>query len=219
MSISYGQPVDIYCERLDASFWSEPINAITNLAFIIAAILAFKLWKTTSPNDRPVKALILICALVGIGSFLFHTLATTTAVYFDIIPIAIFIHYTVFLVFHRVFNMKWWWSIIGVFAFVGFSMLIISYFGRATFNGSMQYVPAFLLLLFISIICYWKKFSPAKEFLIAAFTFLISITCRSVDASICESFPLGTHFLWHTLNGVTMYYVMKGIINSRESRV
>ncbi|NCV65913.1 MAG: hypothetical protein EBW16_06880 [Burkholderiaceae bacterium] len=36
-------PIDIYCERLDASFWSEPINAITNLAFIIAGWLLCQL--------------------------------------------------------------------------------------------------------------------------------------------------------------------------------
>ena len=29
--------IDLYCERLDSSFWAEPINALTNVAFIIAA--------------------------------------------------------------------------------------------------------------------------------------------------------------------------------------
>ena len=28
------ETIDIYCERLDPSFWAEPINALTNLAFI-----------------------------------------------------------------------------------------------------------------------------------------------------------------------------------------
>jgi hypothetical protein len=31
------QAVDIYCERTDASFWSEPLNAATNIFFIAAA--------------------------------------------------------------------------------------------------------------------------------------------------------------------------------------
>ena len=37
------EAVDGYCERVDAAFWSEPINAVTNAAFLIAAIWA---WRT-----------------------------------------------------------------------------------------------------------------------------------------------------------------------------
>jgi len=29
--------VTTYCERLDASFWPWPLNALTNLAFLLAA--------------------------------------------------------------------------------------------------------------------------------------------------------------------------------------
>ena len=29
-----------YCERVDAAFWSQPINAMTNAAFLIAALWA-----------------------------------------------------------------------------------------------------------------------------------------------------------------------------------
>lgn len=32
-------PVDICCERLDASFWAEPLNAVSNLAFMISLTL------------------------------------------------------------------------------------------------------------------------------------------------------------------------------------
>lgn len=30
--------IDAYCERIDPGFWSEPINALTNLAFLVAAL-------------------------------------------------------------------------------------------------------------------------------------------------------------------------------------
>ena len=36
--------IDGYCERLDPSFWAEPLNAWTNLAFLLAAaVMAFPL--------------------------------------------------------------------------------------------------------------------------------------------------------------------------------
>jgi len=34
--------IDGYCERLDPSFWSEPVNAVTNAAFVIAAIFVLR---------------------------------------------------------------------------------------------------------------------------------------------------------------------------------
>jgi hypothetical protein len=30
--------VDLYCERTGADFWSEPVNALTNLAFVAAGL-------------------------------------------------------------------------------------------------------------------------------------------------------------------------------------
>jgi len=39
--------IDNYCERIDPSFWSEPVNAMTNLAFIVAALARM----LHQPND------------------------------------------------------------------------------------------------------------------------------------------------------------------------
>ena len=81
------EAVDGYCERVDAAFWSEPINAVTNAAFLIAAI-----WAWRRP-DLPVmgRVLTVILALIGIGSFLFHTFAQTWAGFADVLPILLFI--------------------------------------------------------------------------------------------------------------------------------
>jgi hypothetical protein len=32
-------PIDAYCERLGPGLWAEPLNAVTNLAFIVAAVI------------------------------------------------------------------------------------------------------------------------------------------------------------------------------------
>ena len=81
------EAVDGYCERVDAAFWSEPINAITNAAFLIAAIWAW--WR---PNLTVMgRVLTIILALIGIGSFLFHTFAQPWAGVADVLPILLFI--------------------------------------------------------------------------------------------------------------------------------
>ena len=35
--------IDLYCERLSPGIWAEPINALTNLAFLVAAFAAWRL--------------------------------------------------------------------------------------------------------------------------------------------------------------------------------
>ena len=81
------EAVDGYCERIDATFWSEPVNAITNAAFLIAA---FWVWRRP---DLPImgRVLAIILALIGIGSFLFHTFAQPWAGVADVVPILIYI--------------------------------------------------------------------------------------------------------------------------------
>ena len=76
-----------YCERaLDGAYWAEPINAVTNAAFWMAAIAALILWLRAARSERHFVDLILIALLlaIGTGSFLFHTHATRWAVLADV---------------------------------------------------------------------------------------------------------------------------------------
>jgi len=91
--VSWWDQVFRYCERgSDPSFWAEPLNAVSNAAFILAAIAA-GISYTRRPRNEPapgVIALILLVFIIGIGSFLFHTFATRWAAMADVIPIGIF---------------------------------------------------------------------------------------------------------------------------------
>ena len=69
--------IDLYCERSSPEFWAEPINALTNASFLIAA---GAIWFTSRRSDTIVPAVWLFIALaaaIGIGSFVFHTVATS----------------------------------------------------------------------------------------------------------------------------------------------
>src|SRR5258708_19029465 len=103
--MDWSTPIDLYCERTDASFWAEPANALSNAAYLTAAEAVFWLWRRQSGSDRsrdwPALALIVVVVAVGIGSFAFHTLATRGAVLADVIPIAIFIYGYLLLALHR----------------------------------------------------------------------------------------------------------------------
>jgi hypothetical protein len=84
--------VDIYCERLDASFWAEPINAITNLSFIVAGLF---IWRLRTPRSN-LMAILMI--LIGLGSFSFHTFANRLTGLFDVLAIALYLVVFAFLI-------------------------------------------------------------------------------------------------------------------------
>ena len=66
MATDWTAPIDAYCERVDASFWSEPVNALSNAAFLVARRSAFARWRRAGAADLPV--LFLIAAVASSAS-------------------------------------------------------------------------------------------------------------------------------------------------------
>lgn len=129
-----------YCERgfgpgIGAdSFWAEPLNAITNAAFIIAAATALALALRERRLDGPTLWLILLTFVVGIGSFLFHTYAVVWAAIMDTTPIMLFILSYFAISMNRFGGFGWPRAIMLV---VGFLALLLgtSYFLRVGVNA------------------------------------------------------------------------------------
>ena len=99
--MDWSRPIDLYFERVDPSFWAEPVNALSNAAFLIAALLAFLAWCRAGRREPAVLLLIGLTTVIGVGSFIFHTVATMGAELFDTVPIAIFIYVYLFLALRR----------------------------------------------------------------------------------------------------------------------
>lgn len=95
-------PIDIYCERVSAAFWAEPLNAISNLAFILAALWGWIEAKRRDLLDPMTMILILLAGMIGIGSFLFHTFANTWSSLADVIPIWTFVLLFILVALRRV---------------------------------------------------------------------------------------------------------------------
>lgn len=207
------ESVDIYCERVSAAFWAEPLNAISNIFFIIAAIMAFRLWQKSASRSWDLLTLSILIAVVGIGSFTFHTIATRWASLADIIPIAIYIHFGLGVFLYRVLKLDLMWAMLGAFGYFLFGGALQKVIPPELMFRSGQYAAAMLLLLLMSVISYIKHVPSAKFFLGSFIVFVISLTFRSIDIPICADFPFGVHYMWHFLNSVVMYLVYKGIIS------
>jgi hypothetical protein len=53
--MNWSEPVNFYCERASAAFWAEPVNALTNAGFLVAALAAFVEWRRAGGRDVPVS--------------------------------------------------------------------------------------------------------------------------------------------------------------------
>jgi hypothetical protein len=212
--MDWGRAVDLYCERTDPSFWAEPFNAVTNASFLIAALVALVQWRRGG-NDWPVLALIAVTFAIGIGSFVFHTVATSGAAKFDTIPIAVFIYGYLLLALRRYLGLPLVMSIAILVAFSAFNYAEAALVPVGALNGSHAYLPALAALLAVA----WPvRASRAGRLMFAAAgTLVASLTFRSIDMAVCDALPLGTHFIWHSLNGLALYLLLRAALDGRKT--
>lgn len=208
--MDWSATIDAYCERTSPEFWAEPLNAISNLSFLLAAAYGLILARKTTPPDRLVLALSLIAAAVGIGSFLFHTIATRWASLADVIPIAIFIAVGFGGVIHRLAGVKLWWTI-GLTAVFMAGSPALARSAEPILGSSAGYLPALLALLLIGGWLVRQGVSNGRFVLAAGLVFAVSLTFRMADQPFCDTWPMGTHVGWHLLNGVVLALVIRAV--------
>lgn len=225
-----------YCERgLDPSFWAEPFNAVSNVAFIVAAGAAAIFARRHRRSNAIEWMLIALVAAIGIGSFLFHTFATRWAAVADTAPIGVFmIAYMIFAL-RRFLSAPWLAVIAGVTLFI-FSfrtmsaatcdlswMPITAGAGRACLNGSLAYGPALVALAILATGVLITRHPAARWISAATAALAISLAFRAFDFEVCgwtEVFGSvrGTHPLWHLTNAFVLYFLLRAALLPTETR-
>lgn len=208
--------MDLYCERTSFGFWSEPLNALTNISFLIAAFAALQLIRRNSGSLTFTSGFLVICiAIIGLGSFLFHTFANRITFYLDVYPI--FIYQITFLAFYtkNVARQPLLVVFAIVLAFIGVSTEL-SNLPYSALNGSLTYASALLFMLGIALYHLKYQKQETHTMLIATMIFLVSLLFRTIDIGVCPAIPFGTHFMWHLLNGIVLYltsrvYIMNNV--------
>lgn len=208
--------IDAYCERLTEAFWAEPLNALTNIAFILAAIFALRLAAREGRVDGPVIALSANAFAVGIGSFLFHTFATRWAALADTGPIMIFILGYFAVAMNRFGGFGWGRSVLLMLGFLAAMIAmsaVLRYLVHDIIGGSQSYFPAFFAMLGVGLWLDRMRSHPAGVWLVrAALIFAVSLTFRTLDGPLCEIWPHGTHFAWHLLNGLLFWILLRTLV-------
>lgn len=203
MKITIGS-IDLYCERIEAAFWAEPVNALTNASFLVSAYL---LWALLKRKDAALtghfQLMVFLIAAIGIGSFLFHTFATSWARWLDVAPILVFQVYFIGAYLTCIIKIKPRFVVLILCSYLAAAILARLF--SDILNGSMIYAPAVIGLTALALWQFRRQRHNRNTLLLALIVFISSVFFRTIDNEVCELFPLGTHFLWHILNGLLVY--------------
>jgi hypothetical protein len=201
--MDWTRAVDGYCERLGPEFWSEPVNAVTNAAFVLVALL---LWRRTFGLGRVLCAVL---AVIGGGSFLFHTYAQPWAGVADVVPILIYV-----LVYIFAANRDFWglgfWPALGLMGlFFPYAALTVPVFGLVPgLGGTAAYAPVPLLIAIYAVLLRRRAPETARGLAIGVVILVLSMLARTLDEPLCGLVPIGTHFLWHVLNAAMLGWMI-----------
>ncbi|TWH21167.1 hypothetical protein [Prauserella rugosa] len=194
--------VDGYCERLAPGLFGEPLNTVSNLGFLIAAVA---IWRQARGETGP-RLLAVGLALIFAASTAFHMLATRWAGSADSAAIALFVLAYAVVFAHVFLRAPWRWAWLAVPAFAALAVPVVAGASALGVPGGAYAAP--LVALFVLAVLTARD-GAWPLFVVAGGLFGVSLTFRSVDHTVCGSFPPGTHFLWHLLNATVLYLVSR----------
>lgn len=198
------EQVIAYCERTDFAYWSEPINAMTNAAFLIAAALV---WRQTAHLPLA-RAMAVVLAVIGVGSFLWHTHATQWAGLADVLPILGFILLYLFAATRDYFRVGWPVALCVTLLFFPYAAGFAWIMGWVApgLGANALYLSVAVLIAAYGLWLHDSK--TGKGLLIGAGLLVVSLGFRMADDAVCAVFPIGTHFMWHLLNAAMLGWMI-----------
>ncbi|MGO1049586.1 hypothetical protein [Crossiella sp. CA198] len=218
--MDWNAPLDNYCERVAPGLWGEPLNALSNGGFIIAALVLWWLIRRRGPDSPSAPAslhtLAALLLLIGLGSLAFHTFANRWSVLLDVGFIALFIHFYVVCFLHWFWGLKWKWAWLGVPAYLVAGQLISFTLGGLIGAGGGQYLPALVTMIVFAVALGFHPDESLREyrkwFGLTAALFAVSLFLRTVDGPVCGDIVIGTHFLWHLCNSGVLFLVAYALV-------
>lgn len=202
---------------------AEPLNLITNIAFIIGAILVFrmlKFYKQLTLKNLDIIILNALLFIIGLGSAAFHSIPNGLTVKLDVIPIEAFIFIYLAVFYIRVIQVPKIMALLILVAFIGVTIFFGKTFNPGTLNGTIMYVPTYLMIIIMILLMVFVKQNPLYLHLInTTVIWTFSLAFRTMDMQICSySHQIGTHFLWHLLNAIVLYRMLVLVVVDKLSR-
>ncbi|MCD8504706.1 MAG: ceramidase [Burkholderiaceae bacterium] len=207
------EPANIYCERTDPSFWSEPVNALTNLAFVVAGLLLI------AQRRPPARLLGTLIVLIGLGSFLFHTFANRLTGFLDVFFIGVYL-----------IAYAWLWprwvtnagfvirssSVVALILLIGMASASVAWLKPlAPGLPPGAYLGAWFYVIALATLSATNQRRAGIWLWATAGLFLVSMTARQLDLPLCEQLG-GSHWLWHVMNAGVLYASARALLIGAE---
>lgn len=230
--MSFGEHVFLYCERgTNPELLAEPINALSNFAFLLAGLIGLQLALWRPPEERSADHFLLpvLVLFIGLGSLAFHLYADQGTALADVVPIAVFMLVYLGFALNRFLGVAPGVTVLLVIGFTAIMSLVsqvqcsenaIGFLGpdaagaKPCLNGSVFYLPALGAMIVIGLLLHERSHRAAPWLLWAAAIFAVSVTLRSLDLSLCDTVlidgrKVGTHFAWHVLNALALFLLLR----------
>lgn len=208
--------IGFYCGRHGSGLFDEPQNSLSNAAFLLGALLAYRAWRATGGTDRFIPALALMLGAVGVGSFVFHSYPTPATLYVDLVPIQLYSLGVLAYTLTRVLLCTWRTAALIVVGFALIRQAWIYLLPPGILGGGVSHVPTLLALLLAVIILARRGLLLWRYLIAGAGCYCAALVVRSWDVPLCSTFPLGLHWAWHGLTALAATLVLIGLIRHRQ---
>lgn len=198
------------CERIGPGLLGEPLNALTSSAFLVVAWAGWNLARSTGNRSAGIRGLLALSVAIGLGSGVWHTLATSWALLLDVIPISLFVVVCTWLYARSFLGLRAFLAVAAVVVFLSATYAVLEVAG--VLHVPLTYTPMLVVWFGLVVlgVVHARSRAPARfSLLAAAAVCALALLFRLIDLPVCPAFPVGTHFLWHSLGALTAFLALR----------
>ena len=204
--MNFSEHIQMYCERTHDHLFAEPLNLLSNAAFLVAGIAIFlRARRSHSPTYARILS-VLVC-LIGFGSAAFHAFASLGTLILDVFAIALSTLFVFYMYLGLILKVALIKKVVLFTFLIGLSAGLPVVIPSELTNGSSEYLGILVMLFLFSR---WDpSASGQRHMLVATGIFGIALLVRSFDLAICHLSPYGIHFIWHLCSAYLLFYLAK----------
>ena len=183
----------IYCERTGQDLWAEPLNALTSLAWVVAALAALALCRSrrTAASGRiwDMRLLIGSAALAGVASLWWHTAPGPWSGRLDAVGLHAFLNLYLVMYLGRVVGVGSFGQVLALVVYQAGILATLALYPPLSLNGAVLYLPAVGVMALLSVLARALRKDGAGTLTAAAALFGGAVALHAVDLSLCLSLP------------------------------
>ena len=205
----------VYCETWlypPGAFPGEPINAATSFAPVVLGILALLFLLRRTDQGYVAYGLAILLVLTGLGSVAWHSLRTDLTLTLDALPGVVYFAALLFF---------WVYYLGGrYFGVIPIALIVaIMVFLRPGSQDEARIVVISVVVALAAglLTATWLRRRHAFKFALAmVISALVAATLRTLDLSVCDTIPFGTHFFWHIFLATAAYFGVRMMVVLRN---